>query len=159
MALLKSAAQITPKLIPITIYLSSLLNFGVTAGGGWPLAGGQITQESIPVMIYLPSLKNFVVTTTGDPLPTGGSADLKSNGIIGISGPNKPKIDAHNDISVISFKFWCDGGRRVTPGRRAGRRIKNLIVLLKLVPETYEWIWPGLAVFTQQLNPFFFVNL
>jgi len=34
MALLKSAAQITPKLIPITIYLSSSLNFGVTAGGG-----------------------------------------------------------------------------------------------------------------------------
>ena len=84
------------------------------------------------------SLKNFVVTTTIDPLPTGGSADLKSNGVIGISGPNKPKINAHNDISVISFKFWCDGGRRVTPGRRAGRRIKNLIVLLKLVPETYE---------------------
>ena len=38
MALLKSAAQITPKSIPITIYLSSLLNFGVTAGGG--VSGG-----------------------------------------------------------------------------------------------------------------------
>ena len=38
MALLKSAAQITPKSISITIYLSSLLNFGVTAGGG--VSGG-----------------------------------------------------------------------------------------------------------------------
>ena len=38
MALLKSAAQINPKSIPITIYLSSLLNFGVTAGGG--VSGG-----------------------------------------------------------------------------------------------------------------------
>ena len=38
MAFLKSAAQITPKSIPITIYLSSLLNFGVTAGGG--VSGG-----------------------------------------------------------------------------------------------------------------------
>ena len=74
------------------------------------MAGGQITQESIPVMIYLPSLKNFVVTTTGDPLPTGGSADLKSNGIIGISGPNKSKIDAHNDISVIFFGVTAGGG-------------------------------------------------
>ena len=40
MALLKSAAQITPKSIPITIHLTSLLNFGVTADGGSPLAGG-----------------------------------------------------------------------------------------------------------------------
>ena len=33
-ALLESAAQINSKSMPITIYLSSLLNIGVTAGGG-----------------------------------------------------------------------------------------------------------------------------
>ena len=74
MALLKSAAQITPKSIPITIYLSSLLNFGVTAGSGCPLAGG-------------------------------GAAEVKSNDIIEISGPNNPKIDAHKDISVVFLRF------------------------------------------------------
>jgi len=36
--------------------------------------------------------------------------DVKSNNIIEISDPNNPKINTHTDISVISFKFWCDGG-------------------------------------------------
>ena len=45
MALLKSAAQITPKSIPITIYLSSLLNFGVTAGGG--VGGGRTPVNAV----------------------------------------------------------------------------------------------------------------
>ena len=39
MALLKSAALITPKSIPITINLSSLLNFAVTAGDPCPAGG------------------------------------------------------------------------------------------------------------------------
>ena len=34
--------------------------------------------------------------------------DVKFNGIIEISDPNNPKTDT--DISVVSFKFWCDGG-------------------------------------------------
>ena len=34
MVLLKSAAQIAPKSIPMTLYLSSFLKFVVTAGGG-----------------------------------------------------------------------------------------------------------------------------
>ena len=84
----------------------------------------------------------------GDPWPAGVAADVKSNSIIEFSGPNNPKIDTHNDISVISLdvksngiieigspknrkidtvndisvvilKCWCDGGRRVTLGRRA----------------------------------------
>ena len=74
MILSNSAAQITPKSTPITIYLSSSLNFCVTAAAG-------------------------------DPWTAGGAADLKSNGIFGISGPINPKIDTHNDIPVISFKF------------------------------------------------------
>ena len=48
----------------------------------------------------------------GDPCTAGGAADLKSNGIIGISGPINPKIDTHINIPDISFKFWCDGGWR-----------------------------------------------
>ena len=42
-----------------------------------------------------------------------------SKDIIEISDPNYPKIDTHNDLSVISYEFWCDGGRRVTLSRRA----------------------------------------
>ena len=53
-------------------------------------------------------------------MPAVGSADIKSNGIIEISGPNNPKIDTHNAIFVISLEFCCDGGRRVTLGRRVG---------------------------------------
>ena len=45
MALLKSAAQINPKSIPITIYLSSLLNFVVTAGGG--VGGGRTPLNTV----------------------------------------------------------------------------------------------------------------
>ena len=42
-------------------------------------------------------------------------ADMKSNGVIAISGPNNPKNDTHNDISVVFLTFWCDGGRRGNP--------------------------------------------
>ena len=35
----------------------------------------------------------------------GGAADVKSNDIIEISGPNNPKIDTYNDLSVISIEF------------------------------------------------------
>ena len=51
----------------------------------------------------------------GDPYPAGRSADMKSNVVIEISGPNHPKIDTHNDISVVFLTFWCDGGRRGNP--------------------------------------------
>ena len=40
----------------------------------------------------------------------GGAADVISNIIIEFSDPNNPKIDTHNNISVIFFEFWCDGG-------------------------------------------------
>ena len=43
---------------------------------------------------------------TDDPRTAGGAADLKSNYIIEFSGPNNPKIDTHDHISVISFEFW-----------------------------------------------------
>ena len=90
-AFFNSVARITPKLIPITIYLSSSLHFGVTAGG--------------------------------DSWPAGGEADVKYSCIIEISDPNNPKIYTQNDISVIFFEFCCDGGRRVTFGLWAGRRV------------------------------------
>ena len=35
----------------------------------------------------------------------GGASDLKSYGIIKISGLNNPKIDTHNEISVSCFEF------------------------------------------------------
>mgnify|MGYP001358033817 CR=1 FL=1 len=38
-------------------------------------------------------------------------ADVKYNRIIEICSPNYPKIDTHNDKSVISLKLLCDGGR------------------------------------------------
>ena len=79
MELSKSVAKITPKSTPIMIYLSSLLNFGVTAGDGCPFA-------------------------------VGGAADIKSNDIIEISDPNNPKIDTHNDISVITLNFGVTAG-------------------------------------------------
>ena len=34
-----------------------------------------------------------------------GAADVKSFDIIEISDPNNPKIDAHNDISVVFLRF------------------------------------------------------
>jgi len=43
-------------------------------------------------------------------LAGGGAADVKSNDIIEIRGKNNPKIDTHNDTSVISFEFCRDGG-------------------------------------------------
>ena len=49
-------------------------------------------------------------------------SDMKSNDVIEISGPNNPKIDTHNNISVVFLIFWCDGGRRLTLERRVGRR-------------------------------------
>ena len=45
-----------------------------------------------------------------------GAADVKSFDIIEISGPNNPKIDAHNDISVVFLRFKYDGGRPLTGG-------------------------------------------
>ena len=57
MALLKSAAPITPKSILITVHLSSLLNFGVTAGGGisGDVGGGRTPENTvlnIPRLIF-----------------------------------------------------------------------------------------------------------
>ena len=45
---------------------------------------------------------------------------MKFNGVIAISGQNNPKIDTHNDISVVFLIFGCDGGRRVTLGTAGG---------------------------------------
>ena len=45
---------------------------------------------------------------------------MKSNVVFEISGPNNPKIDTHNDISVVFLIFGCDGGRRVTLGTAGG---------------------------------------
>ena len=42
----------------------------------------------------------------GYPWPAGKPE--KSYAIIEIN------IDTHNDLSVISYEFWCDGGWRVT---------------------------------------------
>ena len=50
MALLKSAAPITLKSIPITVHLSSLLNFGMTAGGG---VSGDVGGGRTPVNTVL----------------------------------------------------------------------------------------------------------
>ena len=55
-------------------------------------------------------------------MPASGAADVKSDGIIEISGSNNPKIDTHNDISVISLEFWCDGGRRFAAAMVVGGR-------------------------------------
>ena len=56
---------------------------------------------------------------------------MKCNGIIETSGPNNPKIDIHNDISVVYLKSWNDGGWQVTLSRRAGGRTLNLMALSK----------------------------
>ena len=58
----------------------------------------------------------------GDPLSAGWAADMKSNVLIEFSGQNIPKIDTHNNISVVFLIFWFDGGRRVTLERRVERR-------------------------------------
>ena len=58
------------------------------------------------------------------------AADVKYFDIIEITGPNSPKIDAHNDISVVFLRFKYDGGRPLTGGglpfaggRGGGRKI------------------------------------
>ena len=71
------------------IYLSSLLNIGVTPQ--W--AAG---------VLWL----------------AGRVAEVKSNDVIEISNPNNPKINTYNDISVISFEFSFDGRWRVTLSRQ-----------------------------------------
>ena len=48
----------------------------------------------------------------GDSWPAGWEAGVKYNRIVEIRDPYNPKIDTHNDISVIFFEFCCDGGRR-----------------------------------------------
>ena len=63
MALLKSAAPITPKSIPIMVHMTSLLNFGVTAGGGdsGGVGGGRTpvnTVLNIPRLI-LDNIKDY----------------------------------------------------------------------------------------------------
>ena len=84
--------------LPITIYLSSLLNFGVTAGDPWP-AGGSADMKSI-VIIEISGPNNPKIATHNDTSvisfefwSDGGRrvilsrrADMKSNGFIEISG-------------------------------------------------------------------------
>ena len=50
----------------------------------------------------------------GDPQTAVWATDLKSKVIIEISDPENPKIDIHDDISIIFFEFRRDGGRRLT---------------------------------------------
>ena len=110
MALLNSAVQITPKASPLTIYLSSLLSFGVPAGmksnGGIAISGlnnpKNATYNDISV-VFLTFWCDGM--RRGDPLSAVRAADVKSFDIIEISGPNNPKIDAHNDISVVFLRF------------------------------------------------------
>ena len=104
-----SAAHITPKWTSIIVYLSSDLNFGVTASD---LKSYGIIKISIPNNPKIDthneiSVSCFEFKCDGGRRLTlvGGAADLKSNGIIEISGPINPKIDTHNIISVISFEF------------------------------------------------------
>ena len=54
---------------------------------------------------------------------------VKSNGIIEISVPNNLKNVTNNDISVIFFEFWCDGGPRVTLGQATPKSIPITIYL------------------------------
>ena len=106
----------------------------MTAGDGCPFVGGgtadvtsndiiEISDPNNPIIdtnndISVISL-NFGVTAGGGcPFVGGEAADVTSYDIIEIGDPNNPKIDTHNDISVISFEFCCDGGQRVTLGRR-----------------------------------------
>ena len=57
----------------------------------------------------------------------GGAADVKSDGIIEISGSNNLKIDTHNDISVISLEFWSDGGCPLAGGGAADVKSNEII--------------------------------
>ena len=44
----------------------------------------------------------------------------KIHDIIEFRGPNNPKKDTNNDMSVISFKFLCKYGQWGNLNRRAG---------------------------------------
>ena len=55
---------------------------------------------------FLPTLYNIFTSKLGDPWPAGGSADIKNLIALLKSAAQK----THNDISVMSFKFWCGGG-------------------------------------------------
>ena len=86
------------------------LNFGVTAR--WVTLGQRVSQKNLMPLFKLKliSIRLSVISfefwcDCGRQVTLGRLADLKSNGIIEISGPNNPKIDIHNDISVISFTF------------------------------------------------------
>ena len=60
------------------------------------------------------------------PLADGGAADVKSNDIIKTSDPNNPKIDTHNDTSVISlenFGLKAGSGCPLAGSWGGGRRI------------------------------------
>ena len=79
-------------------------------------------NNAIRYYVRRPSGWSHPFPARGDPLSAGWAADVKSDGIIEISGSKNPKTDTHNDISVNSFQFWCAGGRRVTLSRWAGQR-------------------------------------
>ena len=65
----------------------------------------------------------ITVSLKQDPWSAGGVANVKYNRIIEISDQNNPKIDTHNDISIIILEFCCDGGRPLAGGRGGGRKI------------------------------------
>ena len=57
--------------------------------------------------------------TAGDGWPADEAADVKSNVIIEISGPNNPKIDTHNDTYLSShWNFGATAGGGGVDGRR-----------------------------------------
>ena len=88
--------------------------FGVTLSNSLSISAAHITPKWTSIIVYLSSDLNFGVTEC-DPFAGGvGASDLKSYGIIKISGLNNPKIDTHNEISVSCFEFKYDGGRRLT---------------------------------------------
>ena len=49
-------------------------------------------------------------------MPMGGAADLTTNAIIEISGPNNPRIDTNNNIHVV-FGVKAVGGWPLAGGR------------------------------------------
>ena len=138
MTLLKSAAKITPKSIPITIYLSSLLNFGVTAGGGCPLAGEVAADVKSDNIIEISGPYNLKIDThndifviyfefvlqraVGDPLTAGGAADIKSKIIIE-NHQNRHPVNP----DAISFEFWWGGGCPLAGGGAADVKSDGII--------------------------------
>ena len=88
---------------------------GVELSNSLSISAAHITPKWTSIIVYLSSDLNFGVTEC-DPFAGGGggASDLKSYGIIKISGLNNPKIDTHNEIYVSCFEFKCDGGRRLT---------------------------------------------